>query len=216
VTEPQYPDHRSNPQPAVTDSREYIICEYCDSVYRWPGYLDHREKASCRECGATLFKPGWLTLDQRFALAMTALVLLFCVIFAPILDINAGGQLRSVSLVGSAAALVEGEIGLMAIVVGLMLIFVPAAQTVLLAWLLAYARKGRQAPGFSHCLVIMNHLAPWSMLEVMLLAILVSIVKLTGPIHVQPDIGFAAMILLAVLLLGLATRDVRFHWATLR
>ncbi|MDX1634827.1 MAG: paraquat-inducible protein A [Marinobacter sp.] len=192
-------------------SSELIICEYCDSVYQRPDLARH-ERAHCQRCGAILSREPWLNLDQLFALSVAAGLLLLLVCFSPVLFVHAQGQVNSATLLEAVLALLGGPMTLMAITAGMALVLVPAAQLTLLIWLLAFARLGRQAPGFLLGMRALEVLRPWSMLEVFLLGALVAVVKLTGRIDAAPAIGLFALGALSLLMIGVAGRDVRMLW----
>jgi paraquat-inducible protein A len=91
-------------------------------------------------------------------------------------------------------------------------IAVPLVQMLLLGWLLAYARQGRRAPGFRTAMKVLVALRPWSMVEVALIGILVSVIKLAGFVHVIPGVGLWAIGVLTVLLTVIASPDARHLW----
>jgi paraquat-inducible protein A len=77
---------------------------------------------------------------------------------------------------------------------------------------LAHAHRNEIAPGFKTCMRTLEHLRPWSMLEVCLLGILVAIVKLAGMLDVHPGVGLWAMAMLMVLIVLIAGKDIRRLW----
>lgn len=195
----------------MSEASELIICEYCDSVYQRLD-LARQEKAHCQRCGAILQREPWLTLDQLFALSVAAGLLLAVVCFAPVLFVHVQGQVSSATLIEAVLALFDGPMTIMALTAGAALILVPALQVGLLVWLLAFARLGRQAPGFLWGMRTLEVLRPWSMLEVFLLGALVAVVKLTGRIEAAPALGLYALAVLSLLMIGVAGRDVRMLW----
>ena len=80
--------------------------------------------------------------------------------------------------------------------------------------LLSYALVGRAAPGFKACMRALEHLRPWSMLEVCLLGAMVAVFKLAGMLDVIPGTGLFALAALSLLLIRIAGRDVRDLWDT--
>lgn len=126
-------------------------------------------------------------------------------------DRPAGAE-QQATLWGTVEALAYGRITPIALVAGLSIIFAPGLQIILLAWVLVYARDGQIAPGFRACMRALEHLRPWSMLEVCLLGILVAIIKLGGMLDAHPGIGLWAMAILTILILLIAGRDVRGLW----
>ena len=99
----------------------------------------------------------------------------------PLVEISMQGLSNAATLWGSVEALAEGRITIIALVTGLSIIFAPALQIILLGWVLYYARSGRIAPGFRTRMRALEHLRPWSMLEVCLLGILIAIIATATP-----------------------------------
>lgn len=61
----------------------------------------------------------------------------------------------------------------------------------------------------------LEHLRPWSMLEVCLLGILVAIVKLAGMLDVHPGLGLWALAMLTVLIILISGKGIRRLWKDL-
>lgn len=200
--------HAVSSTPVTPGKQSLIICEHCDSVYQRPA-LARRQTAHCLRCGALLEKARHLNADQLLALTLAAAILFLFANAFPIMQIGLQGLSNEATLWGTVEALAYGRITPIALVAGLSIIFAPGLQIILLAWVLVYARDGQIAPGFRACMRALEHLRPWSMLEVCLLGILVAIIKLGGMLDVHPGIGLWAM---AILILLIAGRDVRGLW----
>lgn len=203
------------PAPALgethTRADQWIICEHCDSVYEAMP-LNRGEAAYCLRCAAILRRSHRLTIEQLLALSLAACVLFIFANVFPVISISMQGLHNEVTLWGSVQALAQGQITLIALVAGLAIILAPALQIALLFWVLAHAHRGEIAPGFKMCMRTLEHLRPWSMLEVCLLGILVAIVKLAGMLDVHAGAGLWAMAMLMVLILLIAGKDIRRLW----
>lgn len=209
------PKRASAPSPSALVGTSLIICEHCDSVYQRPT-LARRQTAHCQRCGALLEKARHLNADQLLALTLAAAILFLFANAFPIMQIGMQGLSNEATLWGTVEALAQGQITPIALVAGLSIIFAPGLQIILLAWVLVHARSGRIAPAFRTCMRALEHLRPWSMLEVCLLGILVAIIKLGGMLDVHPGIGLWAMAILTILILLIAGRDVRGLWDDLQ
>ena len=203
------------PAPALGETHaradQWIICEHCDSVYEAMP-LNKGEAAYCLRCAAILRRSHRLTIEQLLALSLAACVLFIFANVFPVISISMQGLHNEVTLWGSVQALAQGQITLIALVAGLAIILAPAPQIALLFWVLAHAHRGEIAPGFKMCMRTLEHLRPWSMLEVCLLGILVAIVKLAGMLDVHAGAGLWAMAMLMVLILLIAGKDIRRLW----
>jgi len=203
--------HAVSSTPDTPGKQSLIICEHCDSVYQRPA-LARRQTAHCLRCGALLEKARHLNADQLLALTLAAAILFLFANAFPIMQIGLQGLSNEATLWGTVEALAYGRITPIALVAGLSIIFAPGLQIILLAWVLVYARDGQIAPGFRACMRALEHLRPWSMLDVCLLGILVAIIKLGGMLDAHPGIGLWAMAILTILILLIAGRDVRGLW----
>lgn len=198
----------------MNEQPHWIICEHCDSLYQ-PQPLHKGESAYCLRCRAVLDRGKRLSIEQLLALTIAAGVLFMFANLFPVISISLKGLHNEVTLWGSVQALAQGRITLIALVAGLAIIFAPMLQIALLFWVLAHAHQGTVAPGFRLCMRSLEHLRPWSMLEVCLLGILVAIIKLAGLLDVHPGAGLWAMAMLMVLIILIAGKDIRRLWEEL-
>ncbi len=198
----------------LDDPRHWIICEHCDSLYESLP-LKKGESAYCVRCRAVLDRGRHMSIEQLLALSIAAAIMFVFANVFPVISISLQGLHNEVTLWGSVEALAQGRITLIALVAGLAIIFAPALQIALLFWVLVHAYRGEVAPGFKTCMRALEHLRPWSMLEVCLLGILVAIIKLAGMLDVHAGAGLWAMAMLMVLIILIAGKDIRRLWEDL-
>lgn len=195
----------------MTPSPRWIICEHCDSLFESVA-LKRGQTSLCTRCGGVLERGRRLSTQSLLALALTAGMLFIFANAFPVIQISLEGLSNQATLWQSVQALAHGQISPIAAVTGLTIILAPLLQIILLCWLLTFANAGRVAPGFKACMRALEHLRPWSMLEVCLLGILVAIVKLAGMLDVHPGVGLWALAMLTVLLILISGKDVRRLW----
>ncbi|QCP53654.1 paraquat-inducible protein A [Trinickia violacea] len=188
-----------------------IVCRDCDTVYRRPR-LAAGETARCETCEATLHGANRADIDGWLALTAAAAIVFAIANVCPLILIDLHGLHSEATLWQSVVALAHGASAPMALPAAMFIIVVPFLQIALLAWVLAYARAGRKAPGFAAAIRLLAALQPWSMVEVALLGVLVSIVKLSGYLSVAPGVGVWAVAALMVLITLIARRDVQQLW----
>ncbi len=198
----------------MTSSPAWTICEHCDSVYLSVP-LAKGQVARCVRCSAILARGGQRSLQQLLALSIGAALLFVFANAFPVISISMQGLSNQATLWQSVEALAQGQISVIAAVAGLTIILAPLLQIVLLCWLLTFALVGRAAPGFKICMRTLEHLRPWSMLEVCLLGILVAIIKLAGMLDVHPGIGLWALSMLTVLIILISGKGIRRLWTDL-
>ncbi|SFW57323.1 paraquat-inducible protein A [Luteibacter sp. UNCMF366Tsu5.1] len=189
-----------------------IACEHCDTIYARPA-LAIGESARCDRCHSTLCRADRLDLDQWLALTVAAAIVAVIANVCPVVRISLQGLHNEATLWQATVALAQGAVALIAVPAMLAVIVVPFAQILLLFWVLAFARAGRRAPWFVANMRLLVALRPWSMIEVALLGILISVIKLSGFLHVAPGAGIWAMATLMVLLTVIARRDLDSLWA---
>ncbi|RON54277.1 paraquat-inducible protein A [Pseudomonas frederiksbergensis] len=194
---------------AKTD--QLIICEHCDCVYQKVTLAKH-QKTLCTRCGGVLQRYNGLTMEQRLALTLTALMLWIFANFYPVMSISLKGLKNSATLWDSVLALSLGPITFIAMVAAISMIIAPIFQLLLLIWVLGFALKGRRSPGFRFCMRWLETLRPWSMLEVCLLGAMVAVIKLAGLLDVLPGIGLFALAILSLMMIRIAGRDIRELW----
>lgn len=197
---------------AMPNTLDWLICEHCDTLYR-PVALRRGETSLCLRCGAVLARARRLSVQQQLALALTAAILFIFANAFPVISISLEGLSNAATLFESVQALNHGRITPMAGVTCLTIILAPLLQVTLLCWILLFACRDQVAPGFALCMRTLEHLRPWSMLEVCLLGILVAIIKLGGMLDVHAGVGLWALAMLTVLLITLSGKEVRYLWS---
>ncbi len=197
---------------------QYKACHCCGLVHRLPGPLGHgpssellpsetphaseghtteSTKYICTRCGTAISTGGdSRRLLQRTAAAALAALLLFpAAIFLPILEIEKLGHTYTSSIVGGIVELYEHGSWFVATVILLFSIVLPVFKLVMLLELcwLRWLEQHHRAWAYR----ALEFSGRWSMLDVMLLAFLVMLVKLSGLVefHVGPAvIAFAACV----------------------
>ena len=188
-----------------------IICEHCDSVYRRQE-LNRDEVARCRRCDAVLYRADRLGLEQWLALVIAAAAVCMMANVFPVIRISFQGLSNEVTLWQSMLALAHSEVAPIAVPAILSVIVVPAMQIGLLLWVLLFAVTGQQAPLFQPVMKVLLALRPWSMVDVCLLGILVSVTKLSGYLDVTPGRGLWATGALTLLIIVITNRDFNRLW----
>lgn len=188
-----------------------IVCRDCDTVYRRPR-LAPGDTARCETCEATLHGASRPDVEGWLALTAAAAIVFAIANVCTLIHIDLHGMQSEATLWQSVMALAHGAAAPFAVLTALAVVVAPFLQIAVLTWVLAYARAGRQAPGFAPAMRLLAALKPWSMVEVALLGVLVSIVKLSGFLKVVPGIGIWALAASMVLITLITRRDVQSLW----
>ncbi|ARP86230.1 paraquat-inducible protein A [Bordetella genomosp. 9] len=191
-----------------------ISCEHCGSVYRRQE-LGPGEQAGCVRCGAVLWRYSSLTVSGWLALALAALIVFLISNAYPVAIMRVQGMVQQASL--PQAILVTWRQGheAVAAMAGLAGFGLPLLQLLLLVWTLYPLALGARPAGFTTATRLLGMLAPWSMVPVFLLGVLVAVVKLAGMASVSPGVGLGGFALLTVLLtmLGRLSPHMLWHFA---
>lgn len=191
-------------------------CHECDLLLREADLPPEGGTAVCPRCGARLYRcrPG--SLEQALALACAALILLLVANAFPIVGLDIQGQRVATTLFGAARQLWREDMPTLA---GLLLattVAMPMIELAALAWLLLPLRAGRRPPGFIGLCKAMQLAHPWAMVEVFMLGILVSLVKLSHLAKVLPGPALwcfgTLMLVLAAIASVLDERELWLAW----
>jgi paraquat-inducible protein A len=188
-----------------------IVCPHCDAVYRRP-LLELDQVAQCAECSVVLCRSVRLSIDAWFALTLTSAIAFLLANVFPVISVGLQGFHNEATLWQFTRSLVQGIGAPMAVVAIMVTVGAPFFQIVLLSWILAFARKGRRAPGFASGMKCLSALRPWSMVEVALLGVLVTAIKLSSMAQVSFGLGLWAMAIMVCLAALTINGNLQWLW----
>lgn len=182
-----------------------IACEFCDLLHRAPA-LPPGGKAHCSRCRGVLAKSSRNPIEGTLALALTAGVLLLLANVFPFLRMSLEGQVNENSIVTGVVGLWDGGQPLLAVLILFTTILAPALRVVSLLYVLLPLWAGRVPPGVAGALRFQEGLVSWAMLDVYMLALLVTLVKLSqlGSLRLETGAYCFVGLFLALTLLGAA------------
>lgn len=187
------------------------ICEHCDAVYqRRP--LAPGETARCLRCGAELYRNRRLDVDAMLAITLASLVFFVIANVYPVMIMELGGSRSDATLWDAILASYDAGVGPVAVVAAACLFFLPLSQMLLFSYVLIPLRAGRVPPGFATAMHAIRHTRPWSMVEVFMVGVLVSAVKLAADAQIIAGAGLWGFALLTILLTLLSTFDLHELW----
>ena len=188
-----------------------LICEHCDTVYRRRP-LRRGDVARCARCHAVLERHQRIGLDTMLALVVTVMVVFVQANVWPIITLGLNGEQIHATLWAIIIMMWKEHSQVVAVLAAATLFFFPLIKMGVLGWLLVFGRRGRRAPGFVPLMVVLHYIAPWTMSEVFVLGVLVSIVKAHMYFDVTPDAGVFAYAALALLITVFSGIDLRRLW----
>ncbi len=174
----------------------YIACLHCDLLVKSQP-LSVGEHATCPRCHQVLYHDN-KDLFNSLALLITALIFYFPAILLPFLNMQNAGQEQEISLFSSLFEIASGNSIYLAITVFVLVLFLPLVKFLGLFFIIIPLSVGR-LPLFGVTPIrYILHLGAWSMVEVYLIGVIVTLVKLTGVADVFFLNGFYAFIFLII------------------
>ena len=195
-----------HPWPKPPGGPHYSACHFCD-VLHVAEPLPEGVAARCLGCGAVLYQNRPASLVRVTAFSIAALILMFVVSWFPFLTMDAAGIRRTLGLFSGAKALIEEGSVFLGLALALFTIVTPLSLAGGLIYVCAPLMFGKIAPGAIHVAKWLNKTEPWNMIEVFLLGVLVSLLKLDKLADVHFGLGFwafgAVMLCMAVAVSGI-------------
>ncbi len=154
-------------------------CHCCGLIHQVPS-LSHDERAQCTRCDSVIDQPKNRNRSQaRTAAAAVAAMALFpAAVLLPILEVEQLGHHHQSGILGGIVELYKTGSILVATVILLFSIVFPLLKIlalVELSWLCLMRQRHR-----TWTYRLMEQIGKWSMMDVMLLALLVMLIKLSG------------------------------------
>lgn len=188
-----------------------VACPECDFLHVHTA-LQPGEKAKCVRCRTVLFQePRWRP-DQMLAMVAAALIAFVLANAYPILELRVQGIVSAATLLDSVVTLWGEGRELVAVVVFATTWLVPLLDLSAMAALLLAVLTGWRVPGFAPLLRLVQTVRPWGMIEVLMLGVAVSMIKLAHLARVVPGVALWAFISLTVLLAIILSYDLRNLW----
>jgi paraquat-inducible protein A len=189
-----------------------ISCHECDVIHRIKA-LPGKGTAHCIRCGAVLYKHKPNSLDRTLAFAVAGLILFILANSFPFLGLKIGSQVRETSLITGIYELYIQGMQVIAILVLLTTVLVPFTQMLCLLYILLPLKFHRLPKGLPRVFRFFNNMGPWGMMEVFMVGILVSLVKLAGMAKIIPGISvYAFLTLIFVLAAMTVSLDRHLIW----
>jgi paraquat-inducible protein A len=180
-----------------------IACPDCDLLQHLP-VLVPGESAHCPRCGNVVASKRPDSLNRTLALALAAAFAFLVANTVPMLGLMAAGREASTTVLGGVQVMwKEGQFAVSAVML-FAAVIAPALDIAFMLTILLAVRRPPAPPWVGtllrHCRII----RPWRMVEVMLLGILVSLIKIAELATVITGIAMWAVAALIVLLAAMA------------
>lgn len=193
-------------------SHTLMACHECDLLQHLRP-LPEGGVACCPRCGAILKRRKRNSIDRTLALTFTGLILFVLANGYPFLAFKLESQVRETTLITGVRELYAQGMWEVALVVLFTSILVPFLQLSALVYILVPLKFSRRPFRAAAVFRTLQHLQPWSMMEVFMVGILVSVVKLEKMATILPGIALFAFLALIFILAGAAAAlDPHLVW----
>ena len=185
---------------AVTMGQKEIrfVCHECDALQMVPA-VEPGHDANCIRCKSLLFRNPRGGIDKPLAFLIASMVMFVIANVMPIMTLTIVGVKLSTTITGAAYIFYQQGSPELAAIVWLPSVFIPGVIILSLFYVLFSVRFQMNWRYAKPLLVLTGRLLPWGMMDVFMLGILVSIVKLVGLADVVIGTGFYAFAFLVVL-----------------
>ncbi len=189
-----------------------IACHSCDLLVNVAGLKDG-EKATCPRCGQYLTRLRLDALDRVMSYSIAGLVFLAVSLAFPFLSFAASGLESVMTLPQTPIMLYEEGLPEMAFLVAAFIIVIPVIVLMLLLLVALPVHYGWQAPWLLPATRWLFNLQNWAMVEVFIIGVIVSLVKIAKMATVSLGISFWAYAAFALCFtLALASLDRYQSW----
>jgi paraquat-inducible protein A len=190
----------------------FIACHECDLIHNLPE-VPVGEVARCLRCESTLHRPRKDSLNRTLALAMAGSMLFVIANTFPFIAFKIGAQVRETTLATGIFELFNQNMGLIATLVLITVVIVPAINLCCLLYIILPLQLNRTPIFMVPVFRLYLFLKPWGMMEIFMLGILVSGFKLIKMASLIPGLSlFAFFGLIFVLTTILVTLDEHLIW----
>lgn len=164
--------------------------------------VDETKRASCTRCGTSLLNPSLRSIQRTVALTLAGLILFMVAVTFPFLEVERAGLANRISVLDAITVLWLNKMHLLAVATALFIIAFPLLQ-LLVFFTLGVRQLRRLSLTHTHAraLRFTKQIAPWSMAEIFMIGVVVSLVKIGELADIRLGPAFWAMVSLNLVLL---------------
>lgn len=187
-------------------STALVGCEECGLVVDLPA-LDEGKKATCPRCGHTLLQHIAQPYQRPMSYGLACLVMLVASVSFPFMSFSVQGITQEITLMHAAVMLEVFEYTALALLLLLTVIILPAGYLSMVLYL--YYRAGQHLrhsdsipirPFEKRLCRLMIRIEPWLMVDVFLIGVLVSLIKIASLADIGLGMSFWAFCVYTLLL----------------
>ena len=176
----------------------FVICHQCSTLNEEVSIKDG-SKACCSECGGILYRYNSKLIDHGLALSLTGLIFFVLANLFPLIQIDILGSEQFITIPKTIVSLFDNGFYIVGFICAFLIFIFPLMIFVInmLLFLLLKIERGEKLT--KELLILLSHIAPWSMADIFFISILVALVKLVafGQIHI--GIAFWALMIFVMI-----------------
>lgn len=190
-------------------------CHACDLLIELPS--EPRYQLRCPRCHSLIASFDSRNAERLLAITICALLLLVMSNAFPFLAFEVSGQYQQITLLQSVTTLWHYDYPGLSILILIFIVLAPAAYLLCVLYLLTPLFFNRTPVYGKTIITQLFRLADWSMVEVFLIGVLVSLIKLAGMADVIPGISLWAYIAFSIAVTYVLSKTDRLQlWQWLR
>ena len=191
-----------------------IACHECDLLLEL-SEVKPGTKLLCPRCGYVITRTGHQALNRLIAFSLSATLFFAYACAFPFLSFNLQGRGQLITLLQSVSELYQQGHPVLSLMVAIFIILAPLLLLVGLLYVLLPLKAGRRNPGSIVVSKLLLAIQPWSMVEVFLIGVLVSLIKIATMASLLLGPSFWAYVAFSVMLTATLTyldRLQLWHW----
>lgn len=196
-----------------SSTSQLCACPGCDLVLE----MERSEKGyflACPRCQHVLRKQKPNSLNRVLALAITGLLLYIPAISLPLITMESLGMSESSNVLQSVVKLSANDYHFVALIVSFSAVIFPLILLSLIFMVAFKLKRGKKPPYLARLFRWYLHLQEWGMVEVYLLGIFITIIKMTDSASISYNTGFFCFVFLVVTSIGITTvLDKHLFWS---
>jgi paraquat-inducible protein A len=183
------------PATAARTPARLCECMSCGQFQMLPS-LAPDEEARCLRCGSQLRRARPDTLGRGLALNLAALAILGIACLMSLMSVSTAGMTRNASLFTGPEGMARSGLWELSVIVLFATVAAPVAIVLARSYVLLGLRLATPPRHVRRVYALVEHLRPWSMVEVYLIGVAVAYTKLVDLVHIEFGAALYALVLL--------------------
>ncbi|WP_166425730.1 paraquat-inducible protein A [Paraglaciecola sp. 20A4] len=181
----------------ITTTCQQVHCHECGYLVEVPP-LVHRQRAQCPRCHYVITTYYQNMVQKLVAFSVAALIFMVAALSFKFLSFSANGQYHSINIFSSIETLADNNYLALAILQSTVILVLPVTILLCLLYLLMPVLVGKKPTYAAPLLKFIFALRAWTMVEIFLVAVLVSLVKIMSMADIGIGLSFYAYALFAI------------------